>query len=185
MGINIGGILKNVAPFLASALPGPFGVAAKAFLSGVFGIGEDDPDDALKDAIAKATPEQIKALKDAEQAFSLKMTEMGYQNATDLAKLANDEMANARQREVEFAKVGKPDLTPRILAYVAIAGFIVIIITLMYGPVDSWGSVKTQIINTMLGALGALVVQVYQYYFGSSSGSTAKNAMMNKLADKV
>ena len=185
--MDFGKILGGIAPFIASALPGPFGVAAKAILGGVFGIGEDakDADEQITEAIAKATPEQIVALKKAEQDFQARMMEMGHKNVEALDRLAKEDTANARQREIEMAKTGQKDWMPAILGISAIAGFIAVVLFCLLSDLDKWGQSKVGIVSGLLGTLTTVVVMIFGYYFGSSSGSAAKNVMLDKLSNTV
>lgn len=179
-------ILGGIVPFIASALPGPFGAIAKTVLTGVFGIGDDttDQEAAIAQAVVKATPEQMIALKNAEQEFQVRMAELGYSNTEALDRLAKEEMANARQREIEIAKTGKRDLTPIYLAFSAVFGFLACLMMFLLMDVDKWGQVKTQMVTATLATMTTIVVMVYGYYFGSSKGSSEKNAMIDKLQSK-
>lgn len=185
MGFNIGNILKSVAPFIASALPGPLGVGAKIVLSEVFGIGKDASEEKLEAAIASATPEQITALKAAENGFKERMTALGYDHIAKLEELANAEMANARQREIELARAGAKDNTPMILAFGACLAFIGMLGYVLMANIDQWGQVKVSIVSGVIGTLSGVVLTIFAYYFGTSKGSEAKNAMLVKLHDKI
>jgi len=181
MGFNIGGILKGIVPFIASALPGPLGGIAKGVLNGVFGLDEDSDEEKIAAAVANATPDQIIALKKAEQDFQVRMAEMGFASVAALEKLAREDVANARQREIEMARTGKRDFTPMILAFAAIAGFISVLVFLLTADLDKWGQTKVGLVTGILGTLTTIVVMIFAYYFGSSSGSAAKNAHIQKL----
>lgn len=178
-------ILGGIVPFIASALPGPFGAIAKTVLGGVFGIGADDKDldQKVADAVVNATPEQMLALKTAEQAFQARMVEMGYANIEALDKLAKEDTANARQREIDMAKAGQRDWTPVWLAGAAVSGFLAVILLLLLTDIDKWGQTKVGIVTGTLGTLTTIVVMIFGYYFGSSSSSAAKNAVIQKMTN--
>ena len=80
-------ILKTVAPWIGTALGGPLGGMAVTAAANALGLG-DKTTDAIKQAISGATPEQMLALKEADQAFSLQMQALGFKQVTDLETLA-------------------------------------------------------------------------------------------------
>lgn len=84
--MNIGDLVKSTLPWLTAALNGPVGVATLAAgkIAEHLGIGEKTVD-AVKVAIAGATPEQLLGMKKLENDFSLEMTKAGYANAEALA----------------------------------------------------------------------------------------------------
>jgi hypothetical protein len=186
MGLDLGKILGSVAPILTSALPGPFGAIAKGIIGGVFGIGndEEDADKKIAEAVAKATPEQIAAIKAADNDFKVRMAELGFKNVEELRRLEVADMGSARQREVELAKAGKRDLAPIFLAIGACLSFIVTLVYILMSNIDTWGQVKVGIVGGLLGTQGTIVIMVFSYYFGSSHGSAAKNALVDKLTTK-
>jgi hypothetical protein len=69
-------LVRTVAPSIASAVGGPLaGMATRAISEAL--LGKPDGTEAeLTEAAAKATPEQLLALKTAEQDFAVKMREL-------------------------------------------------------------------------------------------------------------
>lgn len=61
-----------------------------------------------------------------------------------------------------------------VLAYTITISFITVVIMLMLRPV-TLDDRTTQILNVLLGAMVAQLVNVYQFFFGSSSGSKDKD----------
>jgi len=106
-----------------------------------------------------------KALQDYE--LSLK----GKQN--ELEQILSEDRKSAREREI-----ATKDKTPRNLAIIAITGFFGILITLIFVTVPPTAKDALLI---MLGTLAGMVTSVVQYYFGSSSGSSQKNQMIDRL----
>lgn len=105
--------------------------------------------------------------------------------AADLAKTEmQDEVAitasnvedrtSARQREV-----GVRDKTPMILAYGITLGFFGILAYMM--KCDIPPANKTEL-DLILGSLGTAWIAVVSYYFGSSSGSRAKDDTIGNMA---
>lgn len=87
--------------------------------------------------------------------------------------------ASARSREVELAKSGNKDMTPKILAYGVSVGFFGVLGIMIFVPLN--GSTET-IINIMVGSLGTAWTGIIAYYFGSSAGSRSKDDTIKKLS---
>jgi hypothetical protein len=166
-------IVKTVAPWIGGALGGPLGAVAVNAAAQALGVS-DKTVDAIKNAISGATQEQLLALKEADNAFSLQMQELGFKNAEALEKIAADDRASAREREI---KTGD-SLTPRILAILISAGFFGVLGLLLVNGKPAEGG---DALLLMLGALGAAWGCVVNYFFGSSSGSAAKNQMLDRV----
>ncbi|TCS62571.1 hypothetical protein [Varunaivibrio sulfuroxidans] len=163
------GILATVAPALGAAIGGPFGgIAARTITGAILGAPSDDPKAAAA-AIAGATPQQLVALKKAESDFAAHMRELDI----EMESLAARDRDSARQRQVETK-----DKMPALIALAALAGFFGILGAMIFVPIPSDAM---QPLAIMLGALGTLVTQIGAYYFGSSSGSSRKNAMIERL----
>jgi len=171
MGVDWKGIVGTVAPTLAAALGGPLaGAATKAISQAV--LGKDDggkPD--IVAALATGDTSVLVKLKEAENAFAMKMEELGI----DLEKIAAADRDSARKRE---ATVG--DNMPRILAVMIITAFISMIFAVLLGL----SHVEGALAGTLIGYLSAKAEQVVTYYFGSSAGSSKKNDMMQDLLNK-
>lgn len=172
MGFDIGGFLKGIAPTLASFLPGPLGPIASKIVGDVLGV---DPTDsaAVGEALTHATPDQILALKKADQDFQVRMTELGFANAKDMEKIAADDRSSARAREITTG-----DNTPKVLAGLVTIGFFGLLTFILKWGVPAEGH---DIIIAMVGILGTAWVSIMNYYFGSSSGSAAKSVTLDKL----
>jgi hypothetical protein len=72
-------IVATVAPWIGTALGGPLGGMAVEAAANALGLTEKTTD-ALKTAIAGATPEQMLALKTADQNFALQMQALGFKH---------------------------------------------------------------------------------------------------------
>lgn len=167
-------IVKTVAPWIGTALGGPLGGMAVTAAANALGIS-DKTIEAVKTAITGATPEQILALKNADQSFALQMQDLGFKNLQAMEQMAAGDRASAREREI---KTGD-SWTPRILALIVVAGWLVIQYFLFNHIVPSE---MRELIARMLGTLDASLTLVLGYYFGTSSGSAAKNEMIDRLA---
>jgi hypothetical protein len=164
-------VVATVAPWIGGALGGPLGGAAMTVIADTLGLS-DATESAIKQAISGTTPEQMLALKNADQDFKLKMQELGFTNTKDMEALAVEDRSSARLREVTTG-----DKTARNLAYAITVGFFG---TLTYLMVGSVSTESRDILNIMLGSLGTAWVGVNSYYFGSTKGSQAKTELLAK-----
>jgi uncharacterized membrane protein YsdA (DUF1294 family) len=162
-------LVRTVAPTLATALGGPLaGMATRAIAGAVLG-NEGADEGQIAAALQGASPETLLALKKADQDFAVKMRELDI----DEIKLANDDRASARNREIRTK-----DKMPAIIALAALGGFFGILVAMAFVEIPASA---VQPFSIMLGVLGTLVGGVTNYYFGSSAGSAAKNEMLERL----
>ena len=168
-------IVGKVAPMLGAAIGGPLGSIAVTGIANALGLSEKT-EAAITEALAGTTPEQLLALKNADQTFALKMQELGFANAKDIEALAVGDRDSARKREMIVQ-----DKTPRNLAYSVTGGFFGILMFMMFFEIPM---ASRDIINIMLGTLGASFSGIIGYYFGSTAGSKLKTELLAK-ADAV
>lgn len=166
-------LVKSIAPTIGTALGGPLGGVAGLALAKVLGVPETGPgvdDSALAAAVQGASPDQLLALKKADQDFALQMQKLGFDNLEALEAIAAGDRANARDREIKTQ-----DWTPKALAIAITAGFFGLLGYLCkFEPPPG----SRDILNIMLGSLGAAWLGVVTYYFGSSAGSARKDELM-------
>jgi hypothetical protein len=137
-------------------------------------LGKPDGSEAeLVEAAAKATPEQLLALKKAEQDFAVQMRELD----VDLERIANEDRNSARDREIKTK-----DLTPRLLAGSITLGYFGVLFFMLLNGLPTTGGSEAMLV--MLGTLGTAWGGVVAYYFGSSAGSKEKTDAMNRMAHK-
>lgn len=165
-------VIGTVAPWIATALTGPLGGAAVTAAADALGLS-DKTESALKQALSGVTPEQMLALKNADQAFQLRMQELGFAHIQSLEQIAFQDRDSARKRE---STVG--DKTNRNLAYTIIAAFIAMAI----GTLMGWAKADSVLAGTIIGYLSAKAEQVLSYYFGSTSGSAEKSRLLAQSA---
>lgn len=163
-------IIGTVAPWIATAVGGPLGGLAVEAAANALGLSEKT-ESALKQAISGVSPEQMMALKTADQAFQVKMQELGFSHIQKLEELAVQDRNSAREREI---KTGD-SRTPRIIACVVILGFFAILLTMMFKDLPA-SSKEAALI--MLGALGSAFTGVISYYYGSTAGSAEKSKLL-------
>lgn len=165
---NLGDGVAAIAPTIASAFGGPLAGLAVTSLEKALGV---DPGASASDPkgfqaklqAALATPEQVLALKQADNAFK----EFCAQNELQLVRADNDDRASARVRQDSMR-----DWTPTVLALLVTAGFFSMLATMAFRDLPI---ANKDMLNVMLGSLGAAWVAVVSYYFGSSAGSRAKD----------
>jgi hypothetical protein len=163
--------LGVVAPTLATMVGGPLAGTAVSAIASVFGLGGDATEAQISKAVQGATPEQLLALKKADQDFAIRMRELDLEPE----KLAAADRASARDRE---AKTGD-SLTPRLLALFITTGFFGVLGWLLYAGAPPKGGDALLI---MLGGLGTAWAGVVAYYFGSSAGSRDKDTTIKSLS---
>ena len=163
-------LVRTVAPTIATAVGGPLaGMATRAISEAL--LGKPDGTEAeLAQAAANATPEQLLALKNAEQDFAVRMRELDI----DLERIANEDRAGARDREVKTK-----DWTPRILAGLITFGYFGALFFMLMNGLPTTGGSEAMLV--MLGTLGTAWGGVVAYYFGSSAGSRDKNDTISKM----
>jgi len=164
-------LVKTVAPGLATALGGPLaGAAVQTISTAVLGK-PDGTEEEVAVAVASGGADALLKLKEAENAFTIKMKELG----VDLEKVHAGDRNSAREREVKTGDVW----TPRILAATIIGGFLAMVASVLLGKVTGiTDPVAAGMIGTLIGYVSAKADQVVSYYFGSSAGSAAKTDLL-------
>ena len=162
------GILKGVAPVLATAVAGPAGGAAVGWIASKLGI----PDDTIEGVTAALTGNPELTLK-------LKELDLEY------AKLEAADRDSARQAYAAVAtseyatKLDKAVVPILALGTVTLAFlFIGILIFIEVAPDQQ------QMIIFALGFITSSAGQVLSFYFGSSQGSKDKNKEIQELMKK-
>ena len=159
------GVLSTVAPMLATAVGGPLAGAATNAIMSALGLPADTPPDQVALAVQNATPDQLLAIKKAEQDFAVAMKQLDITRQ----QLAYADTDSARQREMAVK-----DWMPKALGLVMVSASIgaVALVLLGYARVD----------DALAGSLVGLIVgagnQVIGYYFGSSAGSASKDTLL-------
>lgn len=145
------GLLKGIAPALATAVAGPLGGAAVTAIASKFGVSDS------VEAVAKAIA------GDPQAAQKLAELELEY------AKLDAADRDSARKRELEIAtSASAPWYSKMVTPALALGVFVL------------WGTVNLLLLNNaipetmreivirMLGSLDAANMLILSYYFGNS-----------------
>ena len=171
-------LLSKAAPWLAAAAGGPVGIAGMAIKTLAETLGATEGTVAsVTSALIGATPEQVLALKAADQDFKLRMQELGFKSEADMLRIAADDRADARKMATSTGS-----WMPSILACAVTVGFFGTLgYLLAYGKPDTGGDA----LMIMLGALGSAWAQVMNFFLGSTRESGRKNDLLaqSKPAD--
>ena len=163
-------LLKTVAPWIGTALGGPLGGMAVQAAADALGIS-DKTVDAVKQALSGATPEQMLALKQADQNFALKMQELGFKQLADLEAIAAGDRKDARALQSATRSV-----VPAMLSGLVTIGYFGILVGLLKG----WLTVadNSQAMLLMLGSLSTGWGVVMAFWFGTTAASGRKTELL-------
>lgn len=164
-------ILKVVAPTVASALPGPLGPLAKKAVTDLLGLDEKASEEQIEEVLAKSNPETLEKLRKLDAEFKIQMRKLD----VDLEQIASADRSSARQREVALR-----DWTPRLLGGTVLSGWVGVTAVMMTQTIPVSNH---DIVMRSLGTLDMALGLVLSYYFGSSSGSRAKDETIAKLGN--
>ena len=159
--------IQTLVPLLGTALGGPLGGAAAAFIADKLGL-EDKTIEAVSEVLnsGKLSPEQITGLKLAEIDFQ-KFLE---QNKVDLARLSVDNTKDARAMQTVTR-----NQMPAVISVIITTGFLGLLTGMMAGWLKADDN---QAMLIMLGALGAGFGVVINFWMGSSSDSGRKTELL-------
>lgn len=169
MNIDFKSIIQAAAPMLGAAIGGPFGGAAGKLIAQALGNPEAKPEE-IPALLGAATPEQMAAIKKADQDFQVRMAAMGYDNTEKLAALAVDNTKDARDMQKQTRSP-----VPALLTLVTVLGFFGLLIGAAAGHFKLEGS---DVLMLLLGVLARETASVYNFWLGSSDGSRQKTEIM-------
>lgn len=163
-------VIGTVAPALATALGGPLAGMAVATIGSALGLGDAATEDQISQVLQRPTNDQLLALKKAEQDFTLRMRELD----VDVERIHQADRDSARRRESSTGDVW----TPRALAAVALAAFLACVWFVFSHKLTGMDAAQIALIGGVVGYASAKADTVIAYYFGSSSSSASKDAMI-------
>jgi len=162
-------LVRTVAPWLGTALGGPLGGMAVEAIGNALGL-QDKTVETVKSALAGATPEQMLAIKKADQEFALHMQELGFKQIVDLEAIAAGDRKDAR----DMQKMTR-SLIPAILSVLVTVGFF----GLLLGMMSGWLKVSdSQALLLMLGSLTTAWGVVMAFWFGTTNDSSRKTELL-------
>ncbi|MDB5994586.1 MAG: hypothetical protein JWP42_1722 [Pseudomonas sp.] len=162
-------LIKTVAPWIGTALGGPLGGLAIEAAANAMGIGEKTTD-AVKQALSGVTPEQMLALKQADQAFALQMQALGFKETTDLESIAAGDRASARGMQI-----ANKSFMPAVISAGLLSSFIGMSVALLYIPIPT--SNRDMIIY-MIGQLSGFAGSAVAFWLGTTRQSEDKTRML-------
>lgn len=175
--MNFLNVLKAAAPAIATALGGPAAGIGVKFLADKFLGNPDATEEQVYQAVEQATPEDMIKLRELDNQFWI---EHG-KRIVELIQIDAQTVASAQNRQVELAKVGINDNTPRNLAYFNNFGlFAMSLITCLMLTYNLLDAAESAIFGLVLGVWISKSTQGDNYYLGSSSGSRAKDDLIKR-----
>lgn len=156
--------LKTIAPMIGTALGGPLGGAAAAFLADKLGI-EEKTVEAVSEVLqsGRMTPEQIANVKLAEIEFQKFLKD----HDIKLEQVHAEDRADARKMAVA---TNSP--VPAVLSLLVTAGYFGVLVGMM---TDVLNVRDSQALLIMLGSLGTAWGMVMAFWFGTTKSSSEKN----------
>jgi hypothetical protein len=163
-------LVASVAPSIATALGGPLaGMAIKAVGDA---IGLSAPtEDTVSAALANATPDQLAAIKKADQDFAVKMESLGI----DLERIQAADRDSARKMQINM----RSSIVPMLSC----------LIVFMTIGCEAWLLFSGQkpviddiVLGRIMGTLDAALLIVLNFYFGSSSQSHMQTRLLGDKA---
>lgn len=165
--MNWKSIVGTVAPVLGGALGGPLGGMAGKFLADSLGC---DPND-LENVVSNADPDTMVKIKNLDHEFKIKMKELGITEE----QLHHEDRDSARDMAKSTTIV--PQILQSIMYDIAFIGVCYFLFTTKIEFSDT----QQTLITFVMGMLSAGLVQVNNFWFGSSSGSKEKSFIMGKM----
>lgn len=160
-------LVGTVAPTLGAALGGPFGGMAGAAIAKAV-LGKDKASEAeMATALATATPEQLLALKEADQKFAVQMKSLD----VDVFRIETADVQSARSM---YAVNYWPQIT---ITTLYITGYFVMTWCFITGRVSIPGEHK-DMVTMLIGMLTTAIPSILGFWFGSSFGSREKTAAL-------
>lgn len=193
---NVLNVVASVAPTIASAIGTPVAGAAVAALEAVFGItpkpsdGLDSRQNDVAAAIAGATPEQLAAMRKADQDYAARMAEAGFKDKEAIAALQLQETQTYVQDTSDARKANAANDRVFWLGVVILGTFAAIMSAALWGayalltgklPIVDAAVVGmvAGFVGTIIGYVSANAQQVVSFYYGSSKGSESKSDAMS------
>ena len=170
-------ILGKIAPWIGAAAGGPPALLAMAAKEISEALGYDVPADKekLTEAVSGASQEQLIKLKELDQAFQLKMQELGFAHVQMLEQLAVDNQKSARSSMVEGG-LSKHLFWMSVILLLLTVGTNVGL--LVYGTPEG---MSEAVMGRAIGFLENITMIVLGFWYGTSHGSMVKNSLMGKL----
>ena len=155
--MKLGGLLKSLAPTIASAAGGPMAGMAVKMAASKLGLPESTTANEIEDLIERQ-PERAVALKQADEDFKNRIKEM----EIDLESFKT-EVEDRKDARENFST----DWTPKIFSILCLllyGGFVMIVTLLPHDQNDE------TIISLVLGQLSGILGTAAAFFYGGSNG---------------
>jgi hypothetical protein len=158
--------LTQIAPGIATALGGPLAGLAVTAISKALGIDEKDVQSTIEQG--KLSADQLTSLKQAEIELQSKAQELGL----NFEKLATDDRKSARDMQVSTKS-----FVPALLSILVVCAWALIQYFLLTHVI---AQEMRELVARVLGTLDGALMLVLSFYFGGSSDSQDKDAMLHR-----
>ena len=162
-------IVKTVAPWIGTALGGPLGGMAVEAAANALGVSEKTTD-AVKQALSGVTPEQMLALKNADQQFAVQMQALGFKQTADLEAIAAGDRDSARKMQMAVQS-----RVPALLTCFVVGAFTATLILLLKFDVPL---TNRDIVVYMIGQLSGGFTSALAFWLGTTRESGRKTELL-------
>ena len=178
-------IVRAVAPTVATALGSPLAGTAVKVLSDALLGKPDGTEEEVAEAIKNATPEQLLALKKADNDYAIQIKELDIR--LDEAYISDTQ--DARHVHSGDQRVFWLGVCVLVTFAAVISGVLFSAHQILLGGLKiadpSTVAVVFTLIGTLVGYVAANAQQVIGYFFGSSKGSSDKTNAMAKAVEEM
>lgn len=178
------GIVKSFAPTIGTLLGGPLAGSAVGVLANVLLGDSQGGSEAVQKIINQGlTPDQLIAIKKADQEFKIKLKEMEFK----IDELEIIDRSSARDREKVLGRIAT--IGVHSLGALILGGFFATVYWILTTD-KSFNSETALIVGAMVGYVSSKADFVVAYFFGSSVGSKQKtmelaDALQQSIKNKI
>lgn len=162
-------LVSTVAPWIGTTLGGPLGGMAVEAVANALGL-QDKTVDSVKQALAGVTPDQMLALKKADQDFAVQMQALGFKQVVDMEALAAGDRDSARKMQV-----AKPSFVPALLTCFVVGAFTSTLLLLLQFNVPT---TNRDIVVYMIGQLSGGFTSALAFWLGTTRDSSRKTELL-------
>jgi len=166
--------LATVAPAIATALGGPLAGVAVQMAGKAIGLSDGCTESDVEAAVLSGNPDVLVRLREVNAQFEKDMAALG----VDLERIHAGDRDSARQMAI-----AQGTIIQAILSAILGFGFAYVLLSIFEGRF-SIDPAMHDIAIYALGTLNTLLVQVFNFWFGSSQGSKTKSDTMAKALSK-
>lgn len=164
-------LVKTVAPWIGTALAGPFNNMAIQAIADVFGLA-DKTIETVQSALAGVTPAQMLSLKLADQAFALQMQALGFKQLVDIETLVANDRSDARKMNIATRS-----RVPALLTCFIVGAFTSTLVLLIKFDIPAS---NRDILVYMVGQLSGGFTTALAFWLGTTNSSGMKTEMLAK-----